>query len=326
MPSLPHQSFEKTSDVGARRNLPRDLFLHLFSIVALYWVAVSFITLCWQYINYFFPDILSIRYSYQSYIWPIRFAVASLFITFPLFVLASWYLNKIYRRETIVRESKIRKWLIYLTLFIASLIIVGDLVTVIFNFLGGDITIRFILKALSVLVVAGVVFGYYLDDVRRLKPSKSAKYYALATALVILIMVIGAFFIIGSPEQARLAQLDDQKVDDLQNIQYQIVNYWQRKEQLPKTLSELEDPISGYFVPNDPGTNKPYEYIIKDLKNLAFELCAEFNLSSEVNQAVPKYAPMSGEVVQNWNHQSGRVCFERKIDKQLYPPPEKTIR
>src|SRR5438132_4874360 len=43
------------------------------------------------------------------------------------------------------------KWLIYLTLFVAALIIIGDLVSLIYNFLGGDVTIKFVLKALSVL-------------------------------------------------------------------------------------------------------------------------------------------------------------------------------
>ena len=151
---------------SVKRNLPRDVFLHLFAMVALYWSAISFITLCWQYINYFFPDILAVRYGAQDYVWPIRFSVASLIIIFPLFILASWYLNKIYKRESAVRESKIRKWLIYLTLFVASLIIIGDLVSVIFSFLGGDITARFILKALSVLVVAGAVFGYYGGSIK----------------------------------------------------------------------------------------------------------------------------------------------------------------
>lgn len=99
-------------------NVPRDVFLHLFSMVALYWVAISFITLCWQYINYFFPEPLLMDYGTASYVFAIRFAVASLFVMFPLFMLVSWYLNVIYHKEASVRESKIRKWLIYLTLFL----------------------------------------------------------------------------------------------------------------------------------------------------------------------------------------------------------------
>lgn len=316
-------------NIMPRRNLPRDVFLHLFAIVALYWVAISFITLCWQYINYFFPDVLTLRYEEQPYIWPIRFSVASLIIIFPLFLFASWYLNKIYDREAAVRESKIRKWLIYLTLFVAALIIVGDLVSVIFNFLGGDVTVKFILKALSVLVVASAVFGYYLDDVRRIRASQSAKYFAFATGTIVLILVVGAFFIIGSPKSARLAQLDQQRVVDLQGIQWQIVNYWQRKEQLPKSLADLQDPISGYVAPADPQTNQPYEYKIKDSGSLVFELCAVFDLESQKGRsdtlpAYPAAYPVRvGEQPQSWNHTAGQVCFERQIDKQLYPPLKK---
>lgn len=264
-------------------------------------------------------------YKYMGFAGPIRFAVSSLIIVFPVFILVSWYLNKIYTRETVVRESKIRKWLIYLTLFIASLVIIGDLITVINFFLGGEITARFILKALSVLLVAGVIFGYYLDDVRREAPTKSAKYFAWSTGIIILIAIVGAFFIVGSPQTARLMQFDQQKVSDLQGIQYQIVNYWQSKEKLPLTLADLNDPISGYKVPNNPQANQPYEYNIKDAASLSFELCAVFNKEGGdmYGEVRPLSIPGKG-LSDNWQHTAGRVCFERTIDKELYPPLNKT--
>lgn len=306
-----------------KRNLPRDVFLHLFAIVALYWSAISFITLCWQYINYFFPDALANRYGNFSSPGPIRFAVASLIIIFPLFILASWQLNKIYRRELAVRESRVRKWLLYLTLFAASLIVIGDLVSVIYNFLGGDITARFILKALSVLIVAGVVFAYYLNDVRRAEPPKSAKYFALGSSVAVLVLVVGAFFIVGSPKTARLQQLDERRVNDLQSIQWQIVNYWQRKGQLPRALADLSDPISGYAAPADPVTGAPYEYRLKDAASLTFELCATFDTASVNNQqkTVPVLMPrgVSPDGFSSFSHPAGRACFERAIDPQLYP-------
>ena len=165
-------------NIGQKRNVPRDVFLHLFLMAALYWFSISFITLLWQYINYFFPDILTAKYESPFYLGAVRFAVSSLIIVFPLFILVSWHLNRIYKKEEQVRESKFRKWLIYLTLFITSLIIVGDLISVINIFLGGEITVRFVLKALSILVVAGAIFSYYLDDVKRREPSVLAKYFA----------------------------------------------------------------------------------------------------------------------------------------------------
>ncbi|MCX6723328.1 MAG: DUF5671 domain-containing protein [Candidatus Staskawiczbacteria bacterium] len=308
-----------------KRNIPRDLFLHLLAIVTLYWSSITFVTLLWQYINYYFPDVLN--YYPGAFNEPMRFAIASLIIVFPVFILDSFYLNKIYRKEAQVRESKIRKWLIYLTLFITSLIIIGDLVSVINTFLAGEIKARFILKALSILLVAIVIFWYYLDDVRHDTPTKLAKYFASVTSIIILIAVVGAFFIVGSPVTARLIQFDQQKVSDLQNIQYQVVNYWQRKEVLPNSLSDLNDKISGYVVPVDQQTNANYEYNIKDATNLSFELCATFNRqtpsdnSRQVQYVVdPSVWPPKGSLLSSWYHETGRVCFYRIIDKQLYPP------
>ena len=252
------------------------------------------------------PINLSYDYSYSHSLGLIRFSVSALFIVFPIFILVSWYLNKIYARETQVRESKIRKWLIYLTLFIAALVVVGDLVAVINNLLGGETTLRFILKALSVLLVAGLVFGYYLDDVRREAPSKLGKYFVWLTGILVLLGIVSAFFVIGSPNTARLTQFDQQKIYDLQNIQSQIVNYWQRKETLPNSLYDLNDPISGFNVPIDSQTNQPYEYTVKDAANLSFELCATFNKEGvdqygQYTEVRPMSAPAKGRG-DNWQH------------------------
>ncbi len=301
-----------------KRNIPRDLFLHLLAIVTLYWSSVSFVTILWQIINYFFQDQLNYFY-YDAFSGLIRFSVSSLIIVFPVFIIVSWYLNKIYAKESQVRESKIRKWLIYLTLFIAALVIIGDLVSTINMLLGGEITIRFILKALSVLLVAGFVFGYYLDDVRRDAPTKLAKPFAYSSGALVVIVIVGAFFMIGSPNTARLIQFDQQKVSDLQGIQSQIVNYWQRKGALPNSLADLDDPISSYKIPNDPQTNQPYEYIVKDANKLSFEVCATFNKELKQPQSA-RYGLTS--IV--WDHSAGRVCFERTIDKDLYPLLEKS--
>ncbi len=293
-----------------KRNVPRDLFLHLLAIVALYWSAVSFVTLLWQFINNLFPDVLNYYQGFYS-LGLIRFSVSALFIVFPVFIVVSRYLNKIYAKEYAVRESKIRKWLLYLTLFITALVIIGDSIFVINTFLSGEITIRFILKALSVILVAGIIFGYYLDDVRRETPTKLAIYFAWGSGILVLAVIINAFILVGSPNSARLIQFDRQKISDLQQIQMQIVNYWQRKESLPISLFDLNDPISEFKVPVDLQSNVSYEYNVKNAASLSFELCATFNKPGKGNNY--------GLADTVWDHASGRVCFERTIDKQLYP-------
>lgn len=296
-----------------KKNTPRDVFLHLLATVTLYWSAVSFITLIWQFTNRFLPDQNNIN---QFYLGPMRFAIASLIIVFPVYVLVSWYLNRSYQGNPEIREMKLRKWLIYFTLFVAALIIIGDLVRAILVFLEGDMTSRFIIKALSVILVAGAIFYYYLDDVRREKPSKNIKYFVWAVCAIVLIAIVGSFFVIGSPKETRLKISDETIINNLQNIQMEIVNYWQKKEKLPASLKDLNDPISGFAVPTEPA-GAGYEYIIKDGASLKFQLCATF--SKEGGQgSYPAYYGVPGKG-QNWDHSAGRVCFDRQIDKELYP-------
>lgn len=291
---------------------PRDVFLHILSIVTLYTAAGSFVTLLFQYINKLVPDPLAGEGIVS--LGALRFAISSLLIVFPVFIAISWLLNKSYFQDIQKRESRVRKWLIYFTLFIAALIVLGDLVKIVYEFLGGGITLRFILKAFSFILVAGAVFGYYLWDVRRKELSKSPKNFVRIVSGVVAVATIGGFFLIGSPQETRLRRFDEQRVGDLQNIQFQIISYWQNKSRLPEKLSDLQDPIAGYVIPADPQTGSSYEYQAKG--ELIFEICATFSRpSSKTNSRQPKLFPSS----QNWAHEAGRTCFERTIDKERYP-------
>jgi hypothetical protein len=53
-----------------------------------------------------------------------------------------------------------------LTLFVAASVLIADFTTLVYNLLGGELTVRFLLKVLTVGVIAGATFGYYLWDLR----------------------------------------------------------------------------------------------------------------------------------------------------------------
>jgi hypothetical protein len=142
------------------------------------------------------------------------------------------------------------------------------------------------------------------------------KILAIVVSVVVLAAVVTAFVVIGSPAHQRQLKLDSQRVSDLQSIQNQILNYWQQKESLPNNLAALNDSISGFKAPVDPQTNTPYEYVVQTTLN--FQLCANFSLPSEAND--PRTNPMPYLGSENWSHGSGRVCFDRTIDPELYKP------
>lgn len=300
------------------KSTPKDVFLHLFNILTFYISIISFITLWIQYINVLFPDPLNFYYSEIAN--SIRWSTSVLFIAVPAFLITSWFLTKDFSVNPQKRELKLRKWLIYFTLFISAVVIIIDLITFVYNFLSGELTIQFFLKIFVVLFIATAVFGYYIWELRRKNIiSKIPKALAWGVAFTVLASIVAGFFIVGTPAVQRDRRFDEQKVGDLQNLQNQIVNYWIQKESLPRQLGQLEDSISGFIVPKDPESDMDYEYNVIDL--LSFELCATFKTSSKkLPYAAKEIKPVSlyDSFQQNWDHEAERTCFKRTIDPELY--------
>lgn len=143
------------------------------------------------------------------------------------------------------------------------------------------------------------------------------KYFVYIIIGIVAVAIIAGFFIVGSPLDARLRAFDERKVQDLQNIQWQIVNFYQNKARLPQTLAELTDSISGFVAPKDPQTGMNYTYTTQG--TLTFSLCATFNKASEGIHPIIYSTYPAGSISENWEHGEGNVCFERTIDPDFYP-------
>ena len=96
-----------------------------------------------------------------------RFSVASLVVAFPVYLFVARLLSRELARNPVKRLSAVRRWLTYLTLFLAVTAIVCDLIALVHSLLCGDLTLRFVLKVLVVGAIAGAIFGFYLADLRR---------------------------------------------------------------------------------------------------------------------------------------------------------------
>lgn len=301
------------------KGTPKDFFLWAGAMVALYVSVYSLITLLFTYIDYAFPDPLQTFYG-DPYSGTIRFAMSSLIVLFPLYV----FLMQVIRKESIADPSRltiwVRRWALYLTLFIAGASIAIDLIVLLNTFFGGELTSRFIYKVVVVFLLAGAFFLHFFADLRGYwfsNPSRSKMVAGGATVLV-LASVVSGFFIIGSPASARLYTADDLKTQDLSSIQWQVVNFWQAKQKLPVSLAEVADPISGYMIPVDKQTGAPYKY--EAVNATTFKLCAVFNKSSRGNSASVTVPTKFGMEDSNWQHGEGEQCFTRTIDPQRYPP------
>ena len=143
----------------------REAFMYVLLFATLFVSAYSLGDLLFEIINRAFPDPAVNRYP-QSTLQAIRWSLSALIVAFPVFLWVGWLIARLVRAEPTKRASRIRRQLTYITLFVASCVLIGDLTTVVYSFLGGELTARFLLKVLTVAVISGTVFGYYLADLR----------------------------------------------------------------------------------------------------------------------------------------------------------------
>jgi hypothetical protein len=314
-----------SENVNITKATPRDFFLNVGVIAGLYFSVISLLRLIFSIINNYFPDVLNYGYGYPGgEMDSMRWSISALIIIFPLFVFLSYLVNKDATAVPEKRNIWIRKWSTYLTLFLTGATIAVDLVFLINTFLSGEISSRFVLKVLSVLIVSAAVFAYYFYDLKKENSDgKKERLIATAAGLLVLVAIIIGFLSVGSPSTERDRRMDERRVQDLTSIQNTIVyTYWQKTGKLPATLGELNDPLMPYVVPVDPETKQPYEY--HTLSATSFKLCATFETKSDDTET--NYGMDYGvRELGSFKHDAGRVCFERTIDPALYPVESQRI-
>ena len=145
----------------------REAFIYLVLFAMLYLSAYNVGVLLFETIEAALPDPAdqSLDGTYRRA--AIRWAISTVMVAVPVFLYMSWLVGRELAGDPNKRHSRIRRWLTYLTLFVAAIVLVGDVINLVHNLLGGEITTRFLLKVLVVAFIAGSVFWYYLNDIRR---------------------------------------------------------------------------------------------------------------------------------------------------------------
>lgn len=140
----------------------REAFLYGLLFVALSLSAYHLGMLIFRFIEQAFPLTDSATSLGEATRWPISVLVVAL----PVFFYVSRLVNRDVRLDPSKRASKSRSQMTYITLFVCASVVIGILAGLVYNFLGGELTIRFILKSLTAAGIAAGVFGYYLRDMR----------------------------------------------------------------------------------------------------------------------------------------------------------------
>ncbi|MGA2592106.1 MAG: DUF5671 domain-containing protein [Bryobacteraceae bacterium] len=150
---------------GGAGEAARDAFLYLLAFSTLGTWTIALGSLMFTYIDRWFPDPLAQR-SFQFH-REISGEMACVIVAFPIFLLVMRFILREVETRPEKLESGVRRWLTYIALLIAAGTVIGDLITFLTYFLEGELTTRFVLKVLTVIVIAGSVFWYYLVSLKK---------------------------------------------------------------------------------------------------------------------------------------------------------------
>ena len=333
-----------------------DVFLYVGVGISLVTIVTNFLQILFTAIEKKFPDPLTYAYYGDISNSDVRMAIATLLVVFPIYLLLSWFIARDIKKFLFKQDLAIRKIFVYVTLFVTLLTLVGTLVSIIYKYLGGELSTQFGWKAFAVFATALSVFGYYFYSLRRTYsvPSSIPRNAGIAATILIVGAIAWSISIIGTPKEMRARRFDSTRLSDISRIQQEVFNRVQMTDKLPANLAELENAFQGYAVPSDPRTKEQYGYKVvqqpvvkmnyttnrKELVTPAiFELCATFETKRELDargQGVVATPMMGGkgmmtdalysaanyyyegDVSPFWNHDIGEECFKRVISSDMY--------
>lgn len=317
---------EGSRPTPAKRASTVDVVVNFFSFIVLGIVAIALGKLYFEVINHGFPDPLTARTEGSERIRSrsIHYAIASLLIAFPLYYTAMRIWFRKFREDEGRTESRLTKWLTYIVLLIAAVTIVGDLIAVLFKLLQGETSVRFLLKALTILAIAGAIFGFYYLERRKIQyhsdiPRTVFRYFGWGVSGLVVLGVILGFFTGGSPDTARKRSFDMERASDLSELSRCIERYARDRGQLPGSLDQLVTSAANYSgcvaYMDDPETGERYAYRVVTPSRAEgrvqvgdFELCANFELASS-GDGRETYSPYGYGTARVWSeHPAGRSC------------------
>jgi len=293
-------------------NSAKFAFFYLLSLAALLFMSLSAGVIVFQIINKNIVDALQTfrgRYSPEA----IKFAISAIIISAPVYYLAVAQINKNLFKGLLDKDSGVRKWLTYFILLVSSMVMLGWLISVIYSFLDGELTLKFALKAATALIIAAVVFTYYLYDIKRENvvgvKDKIIKIYFYGSLFIVAAALVSAFVFVESPRETRNIKYDNDILSKFNRIDSAINDYYATNKKMPENLDVL---VGGRFyldeeILTDRATKKKFDYKITGEKT--YELCAEFRTSNKDKEYDYRY----GYYSKRWKHDAGYQCLSQEV-------------
>ena len=138
----------------------KESFLYALTFVSLAMTAWHLNWLGFEIIDLLLPEEREDFFYYDE----IRWSISTLIVFLPVFLFMNFRVLNDANKDPARRRSTVRKWFGYITLFIAAVVIIGDLIFTIFMLLSGDLTLRIVLKTALLGVSSAMIFFYFRGE------------------------------------------------------------------------------------------------------------------------------------------------------------------
>jgi hypothetical protein len=165
-PPLPPQARNNVSNQGSTW----DGFEHFLMFATLYIFSTSLALVLYSLIDHWVPGLDQNLRQFTSglskaKIESLRWYLALMIVSFPFF---AFFLLNVTKRTLIkpeMRSIDVRKFFIYITLFITFIIMFYNVLYTVYSFLNGNIYLNFILHLLTTLSISGLIFAHFAFQV-----------------------------------------------------------------------------------------------------------------------------------------------------------------
>lgn len=271
------------------------LFLYLLSFLSLGFLITGIISVYFQFINKIVTEDATDAIIYSGHFDQdsLRFGISALIISFLVYYIILYFLNRKLVNEEIKQDSIIRKFITYLALFVFSAMSIGSLVTLLYNFLNGELSSKSLLKIIVFFLVSLFYLAFYLWEIRRKEFSQNIylSLYFVSMAVSFSAIIIG-FSIVDSPRVTKEKKIDREIINSMNSMQYDIEDFYKDDNRLPESEKEVK-------------FRKNIQY--KKTGNTTYELCSVFLQPAEKEDDY--YS-------ENWSHPAGKYCFKKDVTKE----------
>lgn len=278
-----------------RSSAAREAFFYALLFVTFGMVTGNVLGLLFGQINIWLPEPDRLMQGSAS---GLRWSMAALIVFTPVF----WALQRAdargLRADPARRHGTIRRWLSSLALLIAVITLLSDALFLIYTFLDGQMTARFLAKSAVVAGISGIVLAFFRQEREgATRPMAAAAGWAI---IALSLLALGlSFATIGGPGQGQAERRDRARLADLRVLSNEVRDCEAlAQDSLPETL----DPMSCARNPQAlTGFAAAVEY--RRSGENSFELCT----GVEAPAAVSRY---------DVTLEDGTACMRTYIDRR----------